>query len=84
MSVNLNSVETKPVISESISNGTFAAIIACARAYEGDKVPGWNGCHDGQEWTPEQLKIIADSLEQTASAVPILRELAENGGLKIS
>jgi hypothetical protein len=84
MSVNLNSLKCTPEVSESVPNGTWAAVVACARCYEPDKVPGWNGCHDGQVWTPEQLTIMADRLEQTASVIPILRALAEADGVKIS
>ena len=84
MSVNLDSIESTPAVSESVCNATWAAIIACARAYEPNKVPDWDGCHDGQEWTPEQLKVMADRLEQTASVLPILRDLIDHGGVKIS
>jgi hypothetical protein len=84
MSVNLDSIEATPAVSESVCNATWAAVVACARQYEPDKVPAWNGYHDGQVWTSEQLKIMADRLEQTASVIPILRELAQHGGVKIS
>lgn len=84
MSVRLDSIDSTPAVSEEVSNGTWAAIVANARAYEPEKVPAWNGCHDGQEWTPEQLTVMADRLEQSAKIIPILRELAENGGVKIS
>jgi hypothetical protein len=82
MSVNLESI--KPAVDENVSNGTWLAAVTCARCYEPDKVRRWDGCHDPQSWTPEELKIMADRIEQTAAIVPILRELAENGGVKIS
>lgn len=81
MSVNLESL---PAVSESVTNATWAAVVGVARCFEPDKVAAWNGCHDGQEWTPEELTIMADRLEQAASVIPILRALAENGGVRIS
>lgn len=84
MSVRLDSIEATPAVSESVCNATWAAVVACARSYEPDKVPPWNGCHDGQVWTPEQLKIMITRLQQTADVLPILRDLAEHGGVKIS
>lgn len=84
MSVRLDSLDCVPKISEDLANGTWAAIVAHARAYEGDKVPAWNGCHDGQVWTPEQLKLMAERLEQSAQFIQLLHDLAEAGGVKIS
>lgn len=70
---------------EGISNGGWAAIVRHARAFEPNKVHDWNGCHDGdQEWTPAELTIMADRLEQSSTWIPILRELAAGGGVKIS
>jgi len=70
-------------VSENICNGSWAAVVALARAYEGDKIPDWNGCHDGYEWTPDQLTLMADRLEQTARLVPLLRDLVKDGGVTI-
>ena len=82
MSVNLDSIES--AVSESVTNGTWMAIIAVARTFEPSKVSSWNGCHDGQVWTPEELTIMANRLEEVASVLPILRELSKHGGVKIS
>ena len=82
MSVRLSSKDGK--IEEGISNGGWRAIVQHARAFACEKIPDWNGCHDGQEWTPEQLTIMADRLEQSASRIALLRELAAAGGVKIS
>ena len=81
MSVELTSKNGK--ICEGISNGGWAAIVAHSRAFE-QSIPAWNGCHDGQVWTPEHLKLMADRLEQSVKWIPILRELAEDGGVQIS
>jgi len=81
MSVNLNSKDG--TVSENVSNGTWLSIVALARAYN-PEIPGWNCCHDGYEWTPEHLTIMADRLEQAAQLVPLLRELSEHGGVIIS
>lgn len=82
MSVNLDSMDGR--VEDCVPNRMWAAIVGVGRCYEPDKVPGWDGCHDGQEWTPEQLTIMADRLEQTAAKIPILRALANDGGVKIS
>ena len=83
MSVELTSKNGE--ISENICNGSWAAIVACARAYEHDRIPDWNGCHDGDQlWTPEQLEVMADRIEQTAALIPILRDLAQAGGVVVS
>lgn len=82
MSVQLTSLNEK--VDENICNGSWAAIVALARAYEGDKIPKWNGCHDGQVWTPEQLTLMADRLHQAAQLEEIIRDLAANGGVQIS
>ena len=84
MSVNLDSLESIPAVSECVTNATWEAIIACARAYEPNKVPAWNGCHDGQIWSADQLKIMADRLAQTAQILPLLRDLIKHGGVRIS
>jgi hypothetical protein len=81
MSVELTSKNGN--VCEGISNGGWQAIIVHARAFN-DEVPAWNGCHDGQEWTTAHLKLMADRLEQSAKFIPILRELADDGGVTIS
>lgn len=81
MSVELTSKNGE--VGTGISNGGWAAIIAHTRAFD-KNVPDWNGSHDGQEWTPAQLTVMADRLEQSSKWIPILRELAENGGVTIS
>lgn len=69
---------------EGICNQSWAALVTTGRAYEGDKIPAWDGSHDDHEWTPEQLTLIANRVEQIAELVPILRDLAANGGVRIS
>lgn len=82
MTVSLDSI---PAVSANVCNATWAAVIACARTYEPDKVHPWNGCHDGdQQWSPAELTIMADRLEQTAALIPVLRDLAKTGGVAIS
>ena len=82
MTVSLDSIST---IHAEVSNGTWSAIVGLARCYEPEKVHPWNGCHDGdQTWSPEELTIMADRLEQTASLIPVLRDLAKTGGVVIS
>jgi hypothetical protein len=81
MSVSLKSKGGK--INESISNGGWSAIVAHSRVFDA-QILHWNGCHDGQEWTPDQLRVMADRLQQSAEWIPILRELADDGGVKIS
>lgn len=82
MSVQLTSLDDR--VDENICNGSWAALVALARAYEGDGVPAWDGCHGGQTWTPEQLTLMADRLKQAAKLEPILRALAKHGGVRIS
>jgi len=77
MSVIINSKDHE--VEANVSNGTWAAAVACARAYQLE-VPEWSGTNDKAEWTPEQLKIMADRLEQTAQIIPLLRELEKGGG----
>lgn len=82
MSVSLDSKNGN--VGQSVSNGSWAAIIALARSYDPKTCSDWNGCHDGQEWTPSELTAMADRLESTARLVPILRDLAADGGVTIS
>lgn len=67
-----------------VCNATWAAIIALARAYEPDEVAAWNGCHDGQRWSSEELRIMSARLAQTAMHVKLLADLARAGGVTIS
>lgn len=82
MSVRLESKNGK-VLTET-SNGQWAACVALARAF-GEDVPAWNGCHDGQVYTPEHLRKIAARIKQLqAFEFPdTLVELADNGGTTI-
>lgn len=86
MSVTLSSIKGGLPAStvEEISNGTWKAITALGNAYEPNKIPVWNGNHDGQEWTAEQCKTMADRLVQAATIIPVLRSLEKSGGVKIS
>ncbi len=70
-------------VCEAIANGTWAAFVAVARAF-GEDVPAWNGCHDGQRWTPEQLRRIAARTRELYAMVEIIEDLAANGGARIS
>lgn len=70
-------------IEEGICNGSWAAAVACARAY-GENVPPWNGCHDGQVYTPDHLKIIATRAKQLAHLTELFEDLAANGGTTIN
>lgn len=81
MSVQLTSKDG--TIEEFTSNGYWSAITAFASSLD-SKVEKWNGHHDPLEYTPEQLHIIADRLEQVRSWPDILRELAYKGGAILS
>jgi|GEM_PF-6627690 hypothetical protein len=81
MSAQLTSLNGK--ISESFSNGQWKAYTALAAAF-GENVPEWNGCHDGQFWTIEQLRKISQRTKQLAELVGIIDDLANNGGAKVS
>lgn len=81
MSVQLTSKDG--TIGESISNGSFAALVAMARAF-GEDVPEWNGCHDGQEYTAAHLNLILARLIQLEDLKEILVDLSRGGGAVIS
>jgi predicted alpha/beta-fold hydrolase len=81
MSVELTSRNQNVV--EGISNGGWKAIVCHARVFH-EEIPDWNGYHDGQSWSSEDLNKIADSLEQSAKWIPILREMANDGGVSLS
>lgn len=81
MSVQLNSLDGK--YDNNVSNGTWDAITAVGHVFD-ETIPRWNGTHDPQTWSPEQLKIMADRIDQIASQVEALRELAAGGGVTIS
>lgn len=81
MSVALKSKDGK--IDEGIANQTWLAMTRLANSFNPDN-PAWNGCHDAQEWTPQQLTEMAYRLEQCGRFVGLLRELAEHGGVVIS
>lgn len=81
MSVNLDSPDGQ--VEAQCSNGVWMAIVKLARAYD-ERIPAWNGCHDGDKWDAQHLSIMADRLEQTAKWVPVLRELANHGGVVIT
>jgi len=80
MSVRLDSVDGK--ISDSISNGTFAALIACARSF-GDPVHAWSGLHDPDKWSPDECRLIAARAKQLGALAPLFEELAQDGGVEI-
>jgi hypothetical protein len=63
-----------------LSNGTWKAITDIGASFH-PGTPLWNGAHDGQEWTAEELELIAARLISIAED---LREFATHGGLTIS
>lgn len=71
-------------VSENVSNGHFRALVGVGALF-GESVPEWDGFHDTETvWTPEQLLILADRVQQIAESVPLLHELAQHGGMTIS
>ena len=81
MSVSLTAVNG--TINENCCNGTWAAITGLGHCFEPNKVHEWNGCHDPDIRTSTELMVMAERLEQTAYWIPILRALAQNGGVVI-
>lgn len=67
----------------SLCNADLSALIACANAYS-EKIPVWNGCHDGQEYTPHQLRVMAMRAKQIGDLHDVLLELADNGGATVN
>lgn len=82
MSVRLESKDDKE-FDISISNGDFAALVACARAFNED-VPAWNGTHDGHYYSPEHLRRIANRAKQIGSLAGAMEELADQGGATVN
>jgi len=83
MSVTLTS--RKNGIEVDLANGTWAGITACAQQFEGEVyVSQWNGCHDSQEYSPEELMSMAKRVRECAAFAEALEELAENGGAILS
>ena len=80
MSVSL--VSKNGEVDVNVSNGSWAAVVALARAFGSDAC--WNGNHDPHFYTPEQLNTIADRLESSAQLVEAIRDLAKNGGAHLS
>lgn len=68
--------------SVNISNGHWAALVEMAFAF-GEAV-SWNHTHDGAKYTPDQLRKIAERLDQIKDDGKWLRWLADNGGAKLS
>ena len=62
-----------------IANGTWSAMTSLASAY-GENVEKWNGYHDPQFYTPEQLRAMATRIEQIKDSPEWLRWLADEGG----
>lgn len=82
MSVRLESIKAGSY--EEVCNSTWKAVTALGYCYEGEKVPIWNGHHDPQQWSAEQCSLMATRLEQASKMIPILKDLAANGGVTIS
>jgi len=62
-----------------IANLTWLAMTAFAKAY-GEDVEMWGGFHDPQFYSPEQLRSMADRIEQIEDSPKWLRRLADKGG----
>ena len=81
MSVQLTTVDGE--IEDGMANGTWRALTAAAAAYcEG--VDPWNGCHDPQYYSAEQLRTIATRARQCAEFADLLDEMAAHGGARLS
>lgn len=65
------------------SNGEWKAVTVACNAFEPD-LPVWNGMHDSVRYTPEQLRRMADRIEQMAHMPEDLCWLADNGGAELS
>ena len=87
MSVTLHplqkAVQSERAESVSICNGHWAALTDLAVAF-GDDVKQWDRCHDYQTWTPDELRAIADRVDQISDSASWLRWLADNGGAQLS
>lgn len=84
MSVKLTPINAaKDSETVNICNGTWRAITAAAKAY-GEDIDVWNGFHDGQNYTPDQLRKMAARIEQIKDTPEWLRWLAEHGGAVLS
>jgi hypothetical protein len=82
MSVSFQSTSNEE-IEMHLSNGVFAAIVAATRAC-GDSVPPWNGCHDGQQYTSEQIRWMAARAKQIGDCYEGLVHLADNGDATVN
>lgn len=81
MSVELESIDEGGICT-GLSNGTWAAAIAASREFGIDV--NWNGYHDPVRYTPDQLRQMADRMEQLGKIASSLRKLADFGGAKLS
>lgn len=82
MSVNLTAPKQGGT-DANISNGHWRGLTALARGF-GEEVHVWDGTHDCLFYTPEQLRRIADRVEQVKDDAAWLRELADHGGAYLS
>ena len=64
-------------------NGQWLGVTALAHQY-GVLVQPWNGCHDGQTYTPDQLRLTATRLREAAAIASGLETLADAGGAVLS
>lgn len=64
MSVRLESLDGE--IEENVANGTWMKCVQLGRAYFGDEVHKWDGCHDGDEWSGEACGRMHDALEMAS------------------
>ena len=80
MSVTLTSPTGKAA---NISNGEWLAVTSMARAF-GILDSAWNGNHDGETYTPDELRAMAKRAEQIGRASAYLDLLADEGGARLS
>lgn len=60
-----------------LANGEWKALTAIGCFLDGDhRVPLWNGCHDSQPYTREQIDRIAARLKQLATHIETLEAIA--------
>lgn len=81
MSVTLTSLNDSS-LDWNISNGTWMAMTKAASAM-GREIHPWNGTHDPQTYTAEQLREIAGVIKDLNELVPVLYELADKGAVTL-
>ena len=84
MSVSFTSKDKEESVD--LSNGTFDELVEGARS-RSRLVPSWDGCHDGQFYSPTACRLIAAEADRRAESEKIykvfadgFRAVAEHGG----